>query len=188
MTTEDVLPPDEIGQSQDELFDVVDADDNVLRQATRGEVHANGWMHRAVHCWIVRPHGELVLQMRSEHKDVCPLMWTSSASGHVDAGETYAASIVRELQEELGLPPDLAAEATLLATHAACWDLGNEHTHLFLLRTDATLTPDPREVAYLEERPVADWLAAIDEQPEAFSSSVVLLLRTFADRLTDTPK
>jgi 16S rRNA (adenine1518-N6/adenine1519-N6)-dimethyltransferase len=30
-------------------------------------------------------------------------MWTSSASGHVEAGESYSRAASRELQEELGL-------------------------------------------------------------------------------------
>ena len=38
----------------DELFDVVDADDQVIGQATRGEVHARGLMHRVLQGIVTR--------------------------------------------------------------------------------------------------------------------------------------
>ena len=178
-----VFRDDPIGQSQDELFDVVDADDRVIGRATRRHVHAEGLMHRAVHCWVVRTDGSLVLQMRSRHKDICPLTWTSSASGHVDAGESYRQAVVRELQEELGLPVAVADRVELLHTYAACLELGNEHTQLFKLVTDAAMDPDPAEVAYLEQRPLPEWLAEIDRQPATFSSSVAMMLQQDGHRL-----
>src|SRR6185437_16639970 len=36
-------------------------------------------------------------------KDRQPGVWDSSCSGHVDSGETYDETAVRELQEEIGL-------------------------------------------------------------------------------------
>lgn len=159
----------------DELLDICDADDRVVGQAPRSVVHARGDLHRAVHCWVVRPGGELVLQMRSATKDKHPSTWTSSASGHVDAGEDYDTAIVRELREELGLRSEIG-DLTPLARLPASEPLGREHTGLYLLRTDAALVPDPAEIADLEQRTLGDWLAAIERQPETFSPSVAHLL------------
>ena len=169
-------------QSADELFDVVDGDDRVIGQATRGRVHAEGLLHRAVHCWVVRPSGALVLQMRSPGKDQYPSTWTSSASGHVDAGETYRVAIGREVAEELGLSDE---SLSLLAKVAACEELSREHTELYICRTDAALTPDPSEIAYLEERPVREWIAELERSPGDFSPSIRYLLTRFADQLED---
>lgn len=85
------------------MFDVVDAEDRVIGQAPRGEVHARGWRHRAVHVFVVNAAGEVFLQQRSMRKDLFPGRWNSSCAGHVDAGEDYDGAVVRELQEELGL-------------------------------------------------------------------------------------
>jgi isopentenyl-diphosphate delta-isomerase len=86
----------------DELFDVVDDDDQVIGQAPRREVHAQRLSHRAVHVLVHDAMGRLFLQKRSLGKDTFPGCWDSSCSGHVDAGETYLEAARRELGEELG--------------------------------------------------------------------------------------
>ena len=59
------------GVSQ-ELLDVVDAEDRVIGVKTRGEIHAQGLMHRAVHILVFNSKGELFLQKRSMSKDENP--------------------------------------------------------------------------------------------------------------------
>jgi len=90
-----------------ELFQVVDENDQATGAAPRGEVHGNNLRHRAVHVFIFNRRGELFLQKRSRWKDRHPLLWDSSAAGHVDAGENYDETAVRELQEELGVAATL---------------------------------------------------------------------------------
>ena len=90
-----------------ELFPVVDENDRVVRDAPRSEVHGNNLRHRAVHIFIFNGRGEVFLQKRSRWKDRHPLLWDSSAAGHVDAGEEYDTAAIRELQEELGISAEL---------------------------------------------------------------------------------
>ena len=87
----------------EEMFDVVDEQDRVLRQAPRSVVHAKHWLHRASHIFVFNSKDELLVHRRSATKDECPLLCTSSASGHLAAGEDYSTAAVRELEEELGL-------------------------------------------------------------------------------------
>ena len=86
-----------------ELFDVVDDQDRVLRQEARADVHRQRLLHRAVHVLVFNPAGDVYLQRRSAAQDTYPLRWTTSCSGHVDAGEDYDTAVLRELGEELGL-------------------------------------------------------------------------------------
>ncbi|MBU6302266.1 MAG: ribosomal RNA small subunit methyltransferase A [Verrucomicrobia bacterium] len=90
-------------QRQDELFDVVDDANEVIGRETRGVVHRERMKHRAVHVFLFHRNGDLFLQRRSRLKDVAPGRWDSSAAGHLDAGEEYAAAARRELLEELGI-------------------------------------------------------------------------------------
>src|ERR1700738_1476764 len=90
-----------------ERFPVVDENDHLLGDAPRGEVHGNNLRHRAVHLFIFNRLGELFLQKRSRWKDRHPLLWDSSAAGHVEAGEDYDATAARELEEELGVTAEL---------------------------------------------------------------------------------
>lgn len=87
-----------------ELFDILDENDNVIGKATRGEVHGNPTLiHRSVAVAVFNRKGELFLQQRSATKDTDPLLWTVSCSGHVELGDTYEVSAIRELKEELGI-------------------------------------------------------------------------------------
>ncbi len=95
------LPP-----SATESLDVVDDQDNVIGQLPRQQIHAEKKLHRAVHVFLTNKKGdELYLQLRSAFKDAHPSKWDSSASGHVDPGESYEACGRRELWEEVWVKP-----------------------------------------------------------------------------------
>ena len=85
-----------------ERFPVVDEMDRILRYAYRSDVHANNLRHRAAHILIFDETGRVYLQKRARSKDRHPLLWDSSAGGHVAAAEGYHETAQRELQEELG--------------------------------------------------------------------------------------
>jgi 16S rRNA (adenine1518-N6/adenine1519-N6)-dimethyltransferase len=110
------------GANGSELFAVVDENDKVVSQALRGEVHGNNLRHRAVHVFIFNAQGELFLQKRSRWKDRHPLLWDSSAAGHVNAGEDYDETAVRELEEELGVNAKLIRVAKLPCSEKTGWE------------------------------------------------------------------
>ncbi len=86
----------------DEIFDVVDENNNVVGKAARKECHTKGLWHRAVHIIIVNSKGEMLLQKRAG--DVYfPHYWDISAAGHVNYGQSFLRTAKRELKEELGL-------------------------------------------------------------------------------------
>ncbi len=49
----------------EELFDIVDEENNVVGQERRNVVHAQGIKHRAVYCFVFNSQGQLLLQQRS---------------------------------------------------------------------------------------------------------------------------
>lgn len=126
----DAHPLKDLPQSQEECFDVVDDQDQVIGQATRAEVHSRSLKHRAVHIFAIDKAGNILLQKRSHLKDTCPELWDSSAAGHLDAGESYEAAVVRELKEELGFTTWTEAPRRT-ARLAACEDTGWEFVELF---------------------------------------------------------
>jgi 16S rRNA (adenine1518-N6/adenine1519-N6)-dimethyltransferase len=95
------------GQADTERFPIVDENDREIGTATRSEVHENNLRHRAVHILIFNEIGDLLLQKRSPWKDRHPLLWDSSAAGHVEANEQYDETAHRELDEELGVTAEL---------------------------------------------------------------------------------
>jgi isopentenyl-diphosphate delta-isomerase type 1 len=90
---------------KEEIFDLVDDNDQVIGRSTRNEVHGNPkLLHRVVHVLVFDSLGRLYLQKRADDKDVQPGKWDTSVGGHVDAGEEREAAALRELSEELGIP------------------------------------------------------------------------------------
>ena len=83
------IPASEPLQELAELFPVVDQNDQVLYPAPRAKVHGDNLRHRAVHILIFNRADEVFLQKRSRWKDRHPLLWDSSAAGHLRAGEEY---------------------------------------------------------------------------------------------------
>ncbi|MGE9297182.1 MAG: NUDIX hydrolase [Puniceicoccales bacterium] len=129
-----------------EIFDVVDENDHVVRQAPRAEVHAQGLRHRAVHILVWNSEGKLFLQKRSMNKDQMPGVWTTSASGHVDSGETYDIAAVREIGEELGIYLAGSDELELLFKHPACHRTGEEFVQVYRTEWNGDLVLHPDEI------------------------------------------
>jgi isopentenyl-diphosphate delta-isomerase len=126
----------------DELLPVVDDNDVVQGVRRRGDIHALGLPHRAVHVLVFDAQGRLFLQLRSNNKDTHPGKWTTSACGHVDPDEDYAEAASRELQEELGL--ELALEE--VGSIAACARTENEFTRVYRTVTSQEPRPNPVEI------------------------------------------
>ena len=86
-----------------EYLSVVDENDQVINTLPRDKIHAAGLPHRAVHILVFNNKKQLFMQKRSMKKDFNKGLWDTSAAGHVDAGEDYKSSAIRETKEELGV-------------------------------------------------------------------------------------
>lgn len=161
-------PLKNVAQKDDEIFDVVDENDEVLRQERRDVVHQEDLLHRAVHIYIFNKRKEVFLQKRSRLKDKCPGMWGSSAAGHLDAGESYIACAVRELQEEAGISLE-AYEMQKVTKLAPKEETGWEFIELYLVRHDGALRYPCSEVEtgiWMGINEVSTWL---EKRPQDFS-------------------
>jgi len=171
----------DVGQSPDEIFDVVDGQDRVIGRETRRAIHLRGLLHRAIHVFWLRNDGRLCLQRRSYAKDKAPGLLSTSCAGHVDAGEDYQSAAVRELREELGVtvgPADLP-EIDYAPCHPA---LGDEFVRSYLLRGDFTVNLAAYEVDSVLWRTPAETAAWAATEPALFASPLAHLLARDAIR------
>src|SRR5579885_888880 len=116
-----------------ELFDLVDRDDLVIGQVRRGDAHRNpALIHRSVQILVFDSAGRVLLQRRSQAKDLFPGYYCASASGHVASGEDYITTAQREIAEELGVAPELTFVGNALVRS----EPETELTALFVARCD----------------------------------------------------
>lgn len=149
----------------DEWFDIVDGEDRVIGRARRGEVHAKGFLHRAVHILMQRANGDVFLQKRSMGKDSFPGRWDSSASGHLDSGEEYAAAASREVREELGCEP---GSLRLIGGLTASERTGQEFVWIYHGQHEGPFSLHPEEIDEGRWVAVADVDTWLRERPEDF--------------------
>lgn len=142
-----------------ESFPVVDKEDRLVGAAPRSKVHGDNLRHRAVHIFIFNRIGDVLLQKRSRWKDRHPLLWDSSAAGHVNVGEDYNFAAKRELKEELGIEIPLRKVLKLPASDRT----GQEFIWLYCGQNGGKFSPNPSEIEAVRFFPsaiVTKWIAA----------------------------
>ena len=154
----------------EELLDVVDENDRVIGVEKRGEIHARGLMHRAVHILVFNSRGDLFLQKRSMSKDENPGLWDSSAAGHVDSGEDYLECARREIAEELGITDPVSLEVLFKLPPSAV--TGFEHSVIYRTVYDGELTLQSEEID------AGEWIS-----PRAMDKRVAELDPVFTENL-----
>lgn len=88
----------------EEHLEIVNYKGEVIGRALRSEVHGNPSMiHKVIHVLVFNSQGDILLQKRSQNKDVAPGRWDTSVGGHVGVGEDLIFSSKREMHEELGI-------------------------------------------------------------------------------------
>ena len=163
-----------------ELLDVVDADDNVIAVKTRGEIHAQGLMHRAGHILVFNSRGELFLQKRSMTKDEQPGKWDSSAAGHVDSGEDYLGCARREIEEELGIVTD-GPMKPLFKLPASCLT-GNEFCVVYRYLWDGPMVLHPEEIDDGQWVSPEEMDRRIESGDQSLTEALTLIWNNYRDR------
>ena len=94
----------------DKFSNVVNEDDEIIGLENRAKIHQEGLLHREVHVYFVTPAGQVICQHRAKDKDMFPDLLDATVGGHVEVGDSYEATAVKETREETGViidPGDL---------------------------------------------------------------------------------
>lgn len=123
-----------------EYIDVLDENGNKTGEIkSREEVHKKGIWHRTVHIWVVNSNKDILMQLRSPEKKSNPNKWTTSASGHLSAGDGSLDGAVRELGEEIGIhanPTELEYLFTIQEHFTNDNMINNEIVDVYIIRKD----------------------------------------------------
>lgn len=91
-------------------LNIVDENDEIIGQETRDKIHRDGLLHREIHVDFITSNKEVIFQHRSKDKETFPDLLDATVGGHVEIGDSYEQSAVKETEEETGViikPGDL---------------------------------------------------------------------------------
>lgn len=163
----------------EDIFDIVNENDQVIGNAPRSEVHASGARHRAVHIFVFNAKGEILLQLRSTVKDKHPGTWDTSCCGHVDSGETYDIAAGREFQEELG--PETLPEFQAIGKCESCEQTGQEFVTVYKCTCEGPFSPCPEEIDELRWITPAEMEREFIEASETYAPALPYLWKKYGN-------
>ncbi|HOG65236.1 MAG TPA: NUDIX domain-containing protein [Spirochaetota bacterium] len=146
-----------------EWLAVVDTRGEEIARARRGLLHTRpDLLQHVVHLVIRDPSNEsILLQKRRADRAAAPGLWDTAAAGHVRAGETAQAALVREAREELGIT--LAGKERWIGAYILRDRQESEYTDLWLLEESGPFRPDRSEMDALVWH-TADQIARLADQ------------------------
>jgi isopentenyl-diphosphate delta-isomerase type 1 len=161
-----------------EVLDVIDANDDVVGQATRDECHAKFLRHRAVQIFVFDTNGRIFVQKRTKTKDVFPGLYEASCSGHVQTGEAYRQAAVRELAEELGITHQ-EHELKELFTFKLNANPEHEIVKQFKVQCDCVGILQPEEVESGDFMTWDELVQRAHQHPERFTPAFIAALELY---------
>jgi len=148
---------------------LVDEQDKDLGLAEKATVHTTKTpLHRAFSSFLFNGRGELLLQQRSLHKKTWPGVWSNTACGHPQRGESYKAAVQRRLKFELGLDIPTEKIHMMLPDYLYRYEhkgvVEHEFCPVFVIFTDMVPNPNPKEVAGTRWIPWQQFLTDIKQE------------------------
>ncbi len=150
---------------------LVDKGDNVLGLETRKKCHErDGILHRAFVIFIFNDKNQLLIQKRSEFKELWPLYWDNTCSGHPWENEKYEQAGERRLKEEFGFSCGLKL-LFKFQYHARYKDMGSENELCAVLigNHNDIVNPNLQEIAEWKWIDLKKLKSGMDENPDEYT-------------------
>lgn len=116
---------------QEELVDIIDENENIIKVVPKSEAHLKGLLHKKVISEIIDSNGRWLLVKQSKNKQDAG-HYVSPVGGHVTSGETNEEALKRETEEEAGLTGDFKYKLIgkkVFDRHI----IGRHENHLFIM-------------------------------------------------------
>jgi len=85
------------------LLNIVNENDEIIGEEEREKIHLLGLLHREIHVYFLTPDKKFIFQHRAPDKDTYPDLLDATVGGHVEIGDTYLETAVKETEEETGI-------------------------------------------------------------------------------------
>jgi isopentenyldiphosphate isomerase len=164
---------------KDEILDIVDINENVVGKIARKDSHRVaieklGYI-RVADLFLLNSLGKIWVPIRTADKVIAPCGYDFSVGGHVESGDNYMQTLIREVKEEINMDideKDIEFISNITYDDRAC------KQNLYLLRTDTTPKFNLNDFVSAEWLTPARLIQSIDSGHKTKSnlkSSVMLL-------------
>ena len=161
----------DIASDTDELLILVDRQDNELGFASKAECHTgSGLLHRAFSIFIFNSSGQVLLQQRSQDKELWNLYWSNSCCSHPRQGEQIENAAHRRVMEELSIDCELHYLYKFFYQEPF-EQKGSEHElcSVFVGRHDGKVSININEIADWKFIDTKELSRSIDQYPEKYT-------------------
>lgn len=154
---------------------LVDERNQPLGEAEIIAAHTNGGqLHRAISVYVFNPEKSMLLiQQRSKEKMLFAGIWANTCCSHPFENEGAVEAGTRRLKEEMGIDCSLTEAGGFVYRAEDPQGHGTEHEYDILLTgtrdPQASVAPDPKEVAAWKWVTLKDLRAAIEADPDAYA-------------------
>jgi len=170
---------------KEEILDIVDVDENVIGQIARKDSHKVaseklGYI-RVADLFLVNSVGKIWVPTRTADKVIAPNGYDFSVGGHVESGDDYIQTLVREAKEEINIVID---EKDVEFISNVTYEDNCYKQNLYLLRTNTTPTFNPSDFTNADWLTPSELIESIDSGHKAKSNlkSSVMLLQKYLDQ------
>jgi len=164
----------------EETLMLVDENDNEIGRGTRENCHTGkGKMHRALVVFLFNKRKMLLIQQRSQKKQLWPGTWDCTVATHVYPNETYESAAQRALKQELGI--SATAKRLLAFTYFAPFNnhAENEYCTLLVGEYEGKVNPNPKEVSNSSYASLPALREKIAKEPEKYTPWFKIALEKF---------
>ena len=145
--------------SSQELVDIVDENNEVIKTVTRAKMRKEQLPHRASYIALCNSKGNFLVEVRTLNKDYAPGLFDAVVGGVIQHGEDFDESAKRELLEEVGIDADL--KEVEFHSLGNCKIVGKSkmryfYGYLYLAKTDLITKRQASEVSGIMYLPFED--------------------------------
>ena len=169
----------------EEQIDIIDGTGRVLSSTTKVLAHREGLLHATVIGQLINGKGEFCfVQQSGDRQDAG--QFVSPVGGHVRAGESWEAALIREAEEEVGITP---RKYKMVGKTIYNRDvLGRHENHFFVcyeIYSDETPTLNHESVGF-RRFSVDEIKKALRENPDLFGAAWHHLFKNLYPQIYNT--
>lgn len=161
----------------EEIVDIIDEANKILRQEPKTEAHKHGWLHKTVIGYLKYGDDWALVRQASDRQDAGQLV--APVGGHVKAGESELDALLRESEEEIGTHNISYKHIGDSIFHRQV--IGRDENHLFVVYEISTDDPVKlnEESVGIEKFTTDNLKQALRDHPQNFGDAYYFVLEMF---------